>query len=183
VTDQLLNSIFGYLRRSNWSIRCGLLLWVTIILVLIFFIYPSYNHVKELDYQLSKINEELVENVLPAEKLKMTPLQSLSEFENSLPNARIIPDTLLEISKILTDAGLKISEADYRLMIFSQNHFNGYQINMPIRGRYTSIIDACLLILNKFPNLDLNNISFQRKSLSDFQTDATISMTLYLKKE
>ena len=183
MTDQLLSSIIGFLRRSNWSIRCGLVLWAAIILVVIFLIYPSYNHARELDARLSKINKKVQEKALPEEKIKMTPLQALSEFENSLPNARTVPDTLLEVNRILTDAGLKISEADYRLVSFSQNHFSGYQINMPIRGRYASIIDACLLILNKIPNLDLNNISFQRKNLSDFQTDAMISMTLYLKKD
>ncbi len=93
-----------------------------------------------------------------------------------------MPELLAQLNTIVSDSGLRISEAEYRLVDPPQSRLRNYQITMPIRGQYIKILGAALMMLNQVPNLAIDNISFQRKSISDNQSEATLSMTLYLKR-
>lgn len=170
----------AWMRSSHGMRMIAAFLILNLLVVLLFFVplNQKKNQLeKNIAYQKIAIDKPPVLNVVT----QSDPLEQLAEFESGFPLQNSIPEILAQINDIFLRSGLKISEAEYRIVDFPQSRLKGYQITMPIRGRYTNIIDASLMILNQIPSLSLNNISFQRKLISDGQTEAIFSMTLYLR--
>ncbi|PUE31359.1 hypothetical protein [Limnohabitans sp. Jir72] len=168
--------------RSSHGARLIALFLILNILLVLFFVIPLYENKNQLELKISQLKVTADKPPVLNVVTQSDPLEQLAEFEAGFPLEKTIPDILGQINDILLQSGLKISEAEYRIVDFPQSRLKAYQITMPIRGRYTQIIDASLMILNQIPSISLNNISFQRKLISDGQTEAIFSMTLYLRR-
>ena len=150
--------------------------------VIFFFVVPMHQSKAALEAQWVQLKSTADKPPVLSSAIQNDPLEQLTEFESGFPLEKSIPDILAQINDIFLQAGLKISEAEYRIVDLPHSRLKSYQITLPIRGSYTNIIDASLMILNQIPSISLNNISFQRKLISDRQTEAILSMTLYLRR-
>ena len=169
--------------RSSLALR--LLLGVLLLNALLALLYvtPLYLRLEHLNQRLEQRQQDVARRMsLPQSLADADPAERLWVFESGFPQEISIPDTLAQINAIVTGADLRIMEADYRLLDLPGSRLRAYQISMPLRGRYGNILGACLTMLDQVPNLALNNVTFQRKSVADTQTEATLSMTLFLRR-
>ena len=171
----------GHWRRSSLGQRLvlGLLLLNALAALSL---WPMHQELDTLRQRVGLRQQQVAQRMaLPEAASERDPAARVWAFESAFPLESSVPDALAQINTIVTAAHLRIDEADYRLLELPNSRLRAYQINMPLRGRYASILQVCLTLLEQMPNLALNNVSFQRKAVADPQAEATLSMTLYLR--
>ena len=148
----------------------------------VFYLLSLHQQMDTLQQRVKVRQQQVAQRMtLPEASGERDPAARVWAFESAFPIESSVPDALAQINTIVTAAQLHIDEADYRLVELPNSRLRAYQINMPLRGRYSNILQVCLTLLEQMPNLALNNVSFQRKAVADSQAEAILSMTLYLR--
>lgn len=169
--------------RSSWAMRLVLGLVLLNLLVALLYVLPLRFRIDDLNLRMEQRQQQMARRMnLPQSLEDADPAERLWNFESGFPQEASIPDALAQINAIVTAGDLRIMEAEYRLLELPNSRLRAYQINMPLRGRYGNILGVCLAMLDQVPNLALNNVTFQRKSVADPQAEATLSMTLFLRR-
>lgn len=112
-----------------------------------------------------------------------SPTGQLEAFYQQFPFEHVVPDTLEKIIKLAQNKGLNPKQAAYRIVKNNPGELLSYQIALPIKGAYPSIMTYAFELLATTPNLSLDNVSFQRQKIGDTAIEATLKMTLYSKRE
>lgn len=112
-----------------------------------------------------------------------SPTGQLDAFYQKFPAESTVPDTLEKMIKLAQKKGLNPKQAAYRIIRNNPGELLSYQISLPIKGAYPSIMTYAFELLATIPNLSLDNVSFQRQKIGDDVIEATLKMTLYIKRE
>jgi hypothetical protein len=79
-----------------------------------------------------------------------------------------------------SEAGLELSQGEYRLTEVKEAHLRRYQLSLPVYGAYPDIRAFVAQALNADPALALNAIQLRRDSIETPELDALLNFTLYL---
>ncbi len=112
-----------------------------------------------------------------------SPTEQLEAFYQQFPAESAVPDTLEKMIKLAQIKGLNPKQAAYRIIRNNPGELLSYQIALPIKGAYPSIMTYAFELLATTPNLSLDNVSFQRQKIGDNLIEATLKVTLYIKRE
>lgn len=112
-----------------------------------------------------------------------SPTGQLEAFYQQFPAESAVPDTLEKMIKLAQIKGLNPKQAAYRIIRNNPGELLSYQIALPIKGAYPSIMTYAFELLATTPNLSLDNVSFQRQKIGDNLIEATLKVTLYIKRE
>lgn len=115
--------------------------------------------------------------------VRISPTGQLEAFYQKFPVESEVPDTLEKMIKLAQKKGLNPKQAAYRIIRNNPGELLSYQITLPIKGAYPSIMTYTFELLASIPNLSLDNVSFQRQKIGDNLIEATLKMTLYIKRE
>ena len=115
--------------------------------------------------------------------VRISPTGQLEAFYQKFPVESEVPDTLEKMIKLAQKKGLNPKQAAYRIIRNNPGELLSYQIALPIKGAYPSIMTYTFELLASIPNLSLDNVSFQRQKIGDNLIEATLKMTLYIKRE
>ena len=115
--------------------------------------------------------------------VRTSPAGQLEAFYQKFPAESEVPDTLEKMIKLAQKKGLNPKQAAYRIVRNNPGELLSYQIALPIKGAYPSIMTYAFELLATIPNLALDNVSFQRQKIGDNLIEATLKMTLYIKRE
>ena len=115
--------------------------------------------------------------------IRTSPTGQLEAFYQQFPTENVVPDTLEKMIKLAQKKGLNPKQAAYRIIRNNPGELLSYQIALPIKGAYPSIMTYAFELLATTPNLSLDNVSFQRQKIGDNLIEATLKMTLYIKRE
>ena len=146
-------------------------------------IVPARQSLIELKQQLEVMQHD--ETHLKAASLdvaRTSPTGQLDAFYQQFPAESTVPDTLDKMIKLAQTKGLNPKQAAYRIIRNNPGELLSYQIALPIKGAYPSIMTYAFELLATTPNLSLDNVSFQRQKIGDSLVEATLKMTLYIKR-
>ena len=115
--------------------------------------------------------------------VRTSPTGQLEAFYQKFPAESEVPDSLEKMIKLAQKKGLDPKQAAYRIIRNNPGELLSYQIALPIKGAYPSIMTYAFELLATIPNLALDNVSFQRQKIGDNLIEATLKMTLYIKRE
>lgn len=79
-------------------------------------------------------------------------------------------------------AGIPLAQGDYTLIAESEGGYDKLQINLPLKGSYKQIRAFTKTLLEKLPQLSLDEISFRRDNIKSPNVEAKLRLTLYLKR-
>lgn len=86
---------------------------------------------------------------------------------------------------IFTEAaavGIPLAQGDYTLVAESEGGYDKLQINLPLKGSYTQIRAFTKTLLEKLPQVSLDEINFRRDNIKSPNVEAKLRLTLYLKR-
>lgn len=81
-----------------------------------------------------------------------------------------------------TAAGIPLAQGDYTLVAETEGGYDKLQINLPLKGSYKQIRVFTKTLLDKLPQLSLDEISFRRDNIKSPNVEARLRLTLYLKR-
>lgn len=146
-------------------------------------VMPARHALGELKTQLSTMQQD--EERLKQESqgaARTAPAGQLEAFYQNFPAENVVPESLDKMIKLAQAKGLNPKQAEYRIIKNNPGELLSYQITLPIKGAYPKIMAFIFELLPTIPNLSLDNVSFQRQKIGDNVIEATLKMTLYIKR-
>lgn len=113
---------------------------------------------------------------------RQAPAGQLDMFYQAFPYENSVPDTIEQLIAAAQKQGLNPKQAEYRVIRNNPGELLSYQIMLPIKGAYPKITAFVFQLLSGIPNLSLDNVGFQRQKIGDDAVEATLWMTLYIKR-
>jgi type II secretory pathway pseudopilin PulG len=184
IMPQLKAYLTYWARQLNRTWQISIVLALLLVSFLVVILIPELNRLDQLTqrlHQLSAVAQSERSNA--QQRLNDASGGHQSNFEDGFPGASSIPDVIAKLIDLAHAKGLEPKEATYQFGKNQAGDLLAYQIRMPINGAYTNVVGFVLDLLVKTPNLALENISLKRKTIGDGVVDATLAMTLYLKKD
>jgi len=179
----LKSELISWARHLTWPWLTAFALLAACLGFYLSVVVPERHALTELKTQLLTIRHD--EQHLKANSQSTahnTPSNQLESFYQTFPSERGVPDTLEKMIKLAQTKGLNPKQAEYRIIRNNPGELLSYQIALPIKGVYTKIMAFVFEVLSNIPNLSLDNVSFQRQKIGDNEIEATLKMTLYIKR-
>ena len=146
-------------------------------------VVPARHAVADLKVQLhTMMHDEKRLQEASQEATRQAPAGQLAQFYEVFPYEPSVPDTIEQLIALAKKAGLDPRQAEYRVMRNNPGELLSYQIMMPIKGAYPKVLEYSYGMLSGVPNLSLDNINFRRQKIGDNVVEATLWMTLYIKR-
>jgi hypothetical protein len=108
------------------------------------------------------------------------PTAQLDAFYQNFPNATRLPDLLEALNRVASEHGVILEQGDYRLQPVAEDGLVRYEMTLPIRSDYPHLRGFISNLLIEWPNVSLDNVSFERKKVSDAALEAQIKLTVIL---
>jgi hypothetical protein len=118
-------------------------------------------------------------NSLPASD----PAADLDAFYRSFPEDEALTDLLARLHGIGDEHGLVLQQADYRAADERGQRLGQYFITVPAIATYPQLKRFLAAALAEMPNLSLDQISLQRRSVTDARVTVQLQFTLYLRQK
>jgi hypothetical protein len=114
-------------------------------------------------------------------------LQTLSEFYQTFPSTRAIPDTLAQLNSLAAKQQLLLNSGDYKLNKIAVKNSVGataltqYEMVLPVEGSYSRIRAFISSILNNLPSVAITDIQIKRDSTLSPTVDARLVLIFYVR--
>jgi Tfp pilus assembly protein PilO len=170
------------LRRINTLPRS----WVTALALTVLGLGLYLSVVRPAELELTDLNRQVA--LLQAKKLmagnavKLGPSEQLAAFYEQFPVRDSTTDWLDKIHASALHHQLQLPRGEYRLADEASSALDRYQITLPIQGAYPDIRAFVKDVLVAVPAAALDNISFERQKIGDPSVQATVRLTLFLRK-
>lgn len=105
----------------------------------------------------------------------------LRAFYAIFPLRTDAPASLAHMFAAARDSGLQLSRGEYVVVTDRQTGLVLYRMTLPVRGGYTQIREFVAASLKAEPALALDELTFERPSISETQVQARVRLTLYLR--
>lgn len=171
-------------KQLSWPWLAAAALLAACILFYVLAIVPAKQALANLkqDMETTRRDETLLK-AASQDDARTSPIGQLGAFYQHFPSENAVPDSLEKMIKLAQNKGLNPKQAAYRIIKNNPGELLSYQIALPIKGAYPSIMTYAFELLATTPNLSLDNVSFQRQKIGDTAIEATLKMTLYSKRE
>ena len=171
-------------RQLTWSWLAALFLLAACVVFYLSIVAPASHALADLKQSLDTMqHDEAHLKEVSRDVVRTSPTGQLDAFYQKFPAESEVPDTLEKMIKLAQKKGLNPKQAAYRMVRNNPGELLSYQIALPIKGAYPSIMTYAFELLATIPNLSLDNVSFQRQKIGDDVIEATLKMTLYIKRE
>ena len=171
-------------RQLTWSWLAALFLLAACVVFYLSIVAPASHALADLKQSLDTMqHDEAHLKEVSRDVVRTSPTGQLDAFYQKFPAESEVPDTLEKMIKLAQKKGLNPKQASYRMVRNNPGELLSYQIALPIKGAYPSIMTYAFELLATIPNLSLDNVSFQRQKIGDDVIEATLKMTLYIKRE
>ena len=178
------SDLVAWARQLNWPWLAALALLAACAGFYLSVIVPARQSLAELKQNLEVMqHDEAHLKAASQDVARTSPTGQLAAFYQQFPTENVVPDTLEKMIKLAQKKGLNPKQAAYRIIRNNPGELLSYQITLPIKGAYPSIMTYAFELLATTPNLSLDNVSFQRQKIGDSLIEATLKMTLYIKRE
>jgi hypothetical protein len=181
---RLKSDLLAWSRQLTWPWLAALTLLAACVGFYLSVVIPARHTLADLKQSLVTLQQD--ESLLKQDSqalVSTSPEGQLEAFYQKFPIERVVPDTLGKMIKLAQKKGLNPKQAAYRIVRNNPGELLSYQISLPIKGAYPSIMTYAFELLATTPNLSLDNVSFQRQKIGDNLIEATLKMTLYIKRE
>ena len=171
-------------RQLTWSWLAALFLLAACVVFYLSIVAPASHALADLKQSLDTMqHDEAHLKEVSRDVVRTSPTGQLDAFYQKFPVESVVPNTLEKMIKLAQKKGLNPKQAAYRMVRNNPGELLSYQIALPIKGAYPSIMTYAFELLATTPNLSLDNVSFQRQKIGDDVIEATLKMTLYMKRE
>ena len=179
----LKSELITWGRQLTWPWLTGFALLAACLGFYLSVVMPARHALSALKTQLTTIqHDEQRLKATSQSTARNTPSGQLESFYQTFPSEKGVPDTLEKMIKLAQTEGLNPKQAEYRIIRNNPGELLSYQITLPIKGVYPKIMAFVFEVLSNIPNLSLDNVSFQRQKIGDNEIEATLKMTLYIKR-
>ena len=163
---------------SRCTKKHGMWLWFLVFLLFINVIAGGISHFQELalkELRASLVHAKKLQTELDANQHIPSGNESnIKSFENLLLPHEDIPDLVRSVLQIAEDEGLTMERGDYQVDIDQQGRFARYKMNLPVKGRSTSIYRFMRSVLVTHANVTLDGLQFKREIVGSEKIDAKI---------
>lgn len=181
---RLKSDLVAWSRQLTWPWLAAMALLAACIGFYLSVVIPSRHALADLKQNLDVMQHDETQLKQASQVVDRTsPTGQLDAFYEKFPVESSVPDTLEEMIKLAQKKGLNPKQAAYRIVRNNPGELLSYQISLPIKGAYPSVMTYAFELLATVPNLSLDNVSFQRQKIGDNVIEATLKMTLYIKRE
>jgi hypothetical protein len=181
---RLKSDLVAWSRQLTWPWLAALALLAACVGFYLSVVIPARHSLADLKQNLNTMQQGETQLKQASQEVDRTsPTGQLEAFYEKFPVESSVPDTLEEMIKLAQKKGLNPKQAAYRIVRNNPGELLSYQISLPIKGAYPSVMTYAFELLATVPNLSLDNVSFQRQKIGDNVIEATLKMTLYIKRE
>jgi hypothetical protein len=177
------SDLMAWARHLTWHWLAAFALLAASIGFYLSVVAPARHALVDLKQQLASMQQnETGLKAASQDKVRSSPDGQLQAFYDKFPAENSVPDTLDKMIKLAQKKGLSPKQATYRIIKNNPGELLSYQIILPIKGAYPNIMTFAFELLAAIPNASLDNVSFQRQKIGDNVIEATLKMTLYIKR-
>jgi hypothetical protein len=181
---RLKSDLMAWSRQLTWPWLVALTLLAACVGFYLSVVIPAKHALADLKQNLEVMQHDETHLKEASQDVDRTsPTGQLDVFYQKFPAESAVPDTLEKMIKLAQKKSLNPKQAAYRMVRNNPGELLSYQISLPIKGPYPSIVTYTFELLASIPNLALDNVSFQRQKIGDNVIEATLKMTLYIKRE
>lgn len=181
---RIKSDLAAWFRLFTWPWLAATALLTVCMLFYILAIVPAKQALTNLKQNIETMRrDETHLKAASQDNARNSPIGQLEAFYQQFPTENAVPDSLEKMIKLAQSKGLNPKQAAYRIIKNNPGELLSYQIALPIKGAYPSIMTYVFELLATTPNLSLDNVSFQRQKIGDAAIEATLKMTLYSKRE
>jgi hypothetical protein len=110
-----------------------------------------------------------------------SPAAQLRAFYAMFPPHTNASESLSQMVAAARESKLQLSRGEYAIVTDRQTGLVRYRMTLPVRGEYTQIREFVAASLKAVPALALDEVIFERPSVSETQVQARVRLTLYLR--
>lgn len=159
----------------------GLALAVGAVLVQIAVTAPTRASVEQLKQQVA-VSKADVLGAARRERGDAQPLATqFDEFYRNFPSRQSTPDLLQKVYAAAARHGIQLSQGEYRLSPDKTGRLVGYQVNLPVKGKYAQLRKFAVQVLSDVPAASLDELTFKRDTVASADVDAKMRLTIYMK--
>jgi len=111
-----------------------------------------------------------------------SPAAQLRAFYAIFPAHTNASESLSHMVGAARESGLQLSRGEYAIVTDRQTGLVQYRMTLPVRGGYTQVRAFVAASLKAVPALALDELIFERPSISETQVQARVRLTLYLRR-
>ena len=168
--------------RMDALVVAGLALAVGAALVQLFATASFQASVQQLKQQVAGVKADAVNSTRLRERGDERPLATqFDEFYRGFPSRQTAPDLLQKIYAAAAKHGIQLSQGEYRMAPDKTGKLVGYQINLPVKGKYAELRKFAVQVLSDVPAASLDELTFKRDTVASADVDARIRLTIYLR--
>ncbi len=134
--------------------------------------------------QTASINQQrhILANTLPLgiKAVISTTQQRLDNFYSALGERRHVDSHLRIIFELAQAAGIVFSKGEYKAEYDPASKSTSYQIQLPVTGTYSAILNFCEKVLLTIPFASLDELSVKRDRIGSQVLNVQLRFTLFL---
>jgi Tfp pilus assembly protein PilO len=111
-----------------------------------------------------------------------SPAAELHKFYGIFPTQSDAPALLSKVYAAAEERNLSLRRGEYASSTDPRTGLVRYRLMFPVRGSYAQIREFVSAALGAVPALAMDDVSFERPTISESMVEARIRFTLYLKK-
>ena len=181
---RLSQELMRWARRLSWQWMAFFLLLASCIGFYVGVIQPLRHALAETTQRVFNLQQNADSQQQASDiAARQAPAGQIEMFNAYFPTENTAPDTLELMMQDAVKVGLVPKQAEYRVIKTNPGAVLSYQLTLPIKGTYPQMVEFISNILPKVNNVSLDNIAFQRQKIGDAQSDSTLMLTLYLRRE
>lgn len=166
-------------RGAVWAGLAGAALLLAAVCTQWFAVAPLEREVAALR-QVPSARDELQDRIQESLRRSATPQARLAAFRSHFSADPALATRLARLHALAVEHGLELQRGDYRLTAVGDDGLARYRMEVPIQGRYPNIRAFALQALHEMPTVALEQLQFQRRSVTDQQVDAVMSFNLFI---
>jgi hypothetical protein len=167
------------LRQLGWVGVVGIGLWVFVLMYYFSVVQPAGSRLDELHAQAASLGK--LTHAASGKSASVS--EQLSAFHEFFPKSKQSPELLAKIYAAASRLGVSLGQGEYRMARDHSGKLLRYELNFPVRAEYFQIRKFLNQVLNDVPSASLDNVSFQRRRISDPVLDSQIKLTVYLEAD
>jgi hypothetical protein len=112
-----------------------------------------------------------------------TTVSELQAFSEWLPPLAANANDMQKFFTLAKAGGIELSKADYQLTTDPGAQFARYQVTVPVKNRYFSVLRFAAGALNALPHLALDEVQFSRPQASTDMVEAQLRFTFFYRPQ
>lgn len=178
----LKNRLAYLISRMDALVVAGIALAAGAVLVQVVATGATRASVQPLKQQVAAAKAEAVNSLRLREGGDAPPLAAqFDDFYRNFPPRQNALDLLQKVYAAAANHGIQLSQGEYRMSPDKTGRLVGYQINLPVKGKYAQLRKFAVQMLNDVPVASLDELTLRRDTVASADVDARIRLTIYLR--